>query len=116
MYYLQRNELRKFITPIDKHDADAKLSNLGNLTNAVKLIRKKLGKTGIKLFKNTCFGHFLKMKPIKFYDGFVHSLLLRQVECNDPKVLEFNFRGLGVSLIARHWISSSLSISIGSNL
>ena len=96
MYYLQRNELRKFITPINKHDADAKMSNLGNSTNAVKLIRKKLGKTGIKLFKKTCFGHFLKMKPIKFCGGFVHSLLLRQVECNDSKVLEFNFRGLGV--------------------
>ena len=71
MYYLQRNELRKFIIPIDNHDASAKVSNLGNLTNVVKLIRK-LGKIGINMFKKTCFGHILKMNLIKFYGGFVH--------------------------------------------
>ena len=89
MYCLQINELKKFIIPINKHDTNEKVSNLGNLINAVKLIQKKLGNTGIKLFKKTCFGHFLKMKSIKFCSGFVHNFLLQQVVCDDPKVLEF---------------------------
>ena len=96
MYCLHINELRKFIILIDKHDAGAKVSNLSNLTSIVKLIRKKLGNMGIKLFKKTCIGHFLRMKPIKFCGGFIHNLLLQQVECVDPYVLEFNFRGIGV--------------------
>lgn len=87
---------RKFLIPAEKHDVGAKVTNMGNLSKAITLIRNKLGHAGIKAFRKTCFGHFLKTKPLTFSSAMVHSLLLRQIECDDPHVLEFNFHGVGV--------------------
>ena len=94
--FLQNNRLRKYIIPVEKHDVGAKVTNKSNLANVVSIIKEKLGRRGIRAFKKTCFDHFLRMKPLIFSSGMVHNLLLRQLECDDPKVLEFNFRGVGV--------------------
>ena len=72
------------------------MTNIGNLSSAIKLIRQKLGQKGVEKFAKTCFGHFLDIQTIKFSNAVVHSLLIRQIKCDDPKVAEFNFRGVGV--------------------
>ena len=92
----QARTYRKFIIPEDKHNLAAKVTNIGNLSSAIELIRRKLGQTGVQAFAKTCFGHFLDIQTVKFSSAVVHSLLIRQIECDDPKVAEFNFRGVGV--------------------
>ena len=93
--FLQRTEVRSFVIPLDKQSKGAKVTNLGNLSKAVEVIKQKLGRRGVRLFKKTCFGHFLNLKPITFCSAIVHNLLVRQVECDDSNVIEFNFRGIG---------------------
>lgn len=72
------------------------MTNLDNSSRVVKTIKQKLVNNGVKLFKKTCFGLFLIMKPIIFCGAVVHNLLVRQMECDDPKVIEFNFLGIGL--------------------
>ncbi|KAF3441115.1 hypothetical protein FNV43_RR15026 [Rhamnella rubrinervis] len=71
-------KLRKYIVETNSQDDSVKLTNYGNFSNAIDVIRRKLGDDGVQPFKGTCFGHFL--------DG---------IECDDPDVLEFNFREIG---------------------
>ena len=74
----------------------AKVTNIGNLSSAIELIRRKLGQTSVQEFAKTCFCHFLDIQTIKFSSAVVHSLLIQQIECNDPKVAEFNCRRVDV--------------------
>ncbi|KAF3449683.1 hypothetical protein FNV43_RR10414 [Rhamnella rubrinervis] len=88
-------KLRKYIVNANSQDDTIKLTNYGNFSNAVNVVRRKLRDDGVKAFKNTCFGHFLDMKSMTFCSGIVHSFLVRVLECDNPDVLEFNFRGIG---------------------
>ena len=96
LIFLQRTKVNFFIIPIDKQSKGAKVTNLGCLSKAMKIIKQKFGKDGVKLFRKTCFCHFLRIKPIIFFSAIVHNLLVQQVECDGPKVIEFNFRRIGV--------------------
>ena len=94
IYIYIRYVVRKFIVLEEEHGVGGKVTNIGNLSKAITLIKNKLGQDAISAFKKTCFGHFLQVKPLIFSGAIVHSLLIRQVECDDPKVAEFNFGGL----------------------
>ena len=41
--FLQRTKVRSFIIPLDKQSKGAKVTNLGNLSKAVEVIKQKLG-------------------------------------------------------------------------
>ncbi|KAF3434582.1 hypothetical protein FNV43_RR21667 [Rhamnella rubrinervis] len=88
-------KLRKYLVDVDSQVEHLKLTNYENLSHTVDVIRHKLGKDGVKAFKNTYFGHFLDMKSMIFCSGVVHSFLVRVLECDDPTIVEFNFRGIG---------------------
>ncbi|KAF3437048.1 hypothetical protein FNV43_RR19801 [Rhamnella rubrinervis] len=88
-------KLRKYIVETNSRDDSVKLTNYGNFFNAIDVIRRKLEDDGVQAFKSTCFGHFLDMKSMTFCSAIVHSCLVRVLECDDPDVLEFNFRGIG---------------------
>ncbi|KAF3454955.1 hypothetical protein FNV43_RR05403 [Rhamnella rubrinervis] len=87
--------LRKYVVGANSQDDSVKLTNYGNFSNTVDVIRHKLGDDGVKVFKSICFGHFLDVKSMTFCSAIVHSFLVRVLECNDPDVLEFNFWGIG---------------------
>ena len=72
------------------------MTNIGNLSSAIELIRLKLCQKGVEKFASTCFSHFLDIQTIKFFSVVIHSLLIQQIECDGPKVAEFNFRGVSV--------------------
>ncbi|KAF3458012.1 hypothetical protein FNV43_RR02675 [Rhamnella rubrinervis] len=68
----------------------------GNLSYAIEFIRQKRGKNSIEKFANMCFGHFPDVHTLKFCSTNVLSLLIRQMECDDLKMNEFNFRVVSV--------------------
>ncbi|KAF3441591.1 hypothetical protein FNV43_RR15505 [Rhamnella rubrinervis] len=69
---------------------------MGSFPMRFDVVRHKLGDDGVKAFKNTCVGHFLDVKSMTFCSGIVHNFLVRVLECDDPDVLEFNFRRIGL--------------------
>ncbi|KAF3451951.1 hypothetical protein FNV43_RR08047 [Rhamnella rubrinervis] len=88
-------KLRKYIVETNSQDDSVKLTNYGNFSNAIDVIRRKLGDDGVQAFKSTCFGHFLDVKSMTFCSAIAHSFLVRVLECDDLDVLEFNFWGIG---------------------
>ena len=70
------------------------LTSLSNLAATLQLIKDKLGK-GHNLFVKSVFGEFMNVKSVVFCGGFVHHVLLRQLECDDTSVMEFDFNGVG---------------------
>ncbi|KAF3451532.1 hypothetical protein FNV43_RR07627 [Rhamnella rubrinervis] len=88
-------KLRKYIVETNSQDDSIKLTNYGNFSNAIDVIRRNLRDDGVQAFKSTCFGHFLDVKSMTFCSAIVHSFLVRVLECDDLDVLEFNFRGIG---------------------
>ena len=67
---------------------------MSNLVATLQLIKDKLGK-GHDLFVKSIFCQFTNVKSVVFCDGFIHHMLLRQLECDDTSVMEFNFNGVG---------------------
>ena len=72
------------------------MKNIGNLLSAIELIWRKLGQKGVVKVASTCLGHFLDIHTIKFSSVVLQSLLIQKIECDNPKVAEFNFRGVVV--------------------
>ena len=68
---------------------------MSNLATTLQLIKDKLGK-GHDLFVKSIFGEFMNVKSMVFYGGFIHHMLLRQLECDDTSVMEFDFNDIGV--------------------
>ncbi|XP_060668323.1 uncharacterized protein LOC132799771 [Ziziphus jujuba] len=92
-------------TPIDApkermlQDADinkGRAHSFGNPIGANKVITSVLTSEQLEKYRQTCFGHLLDMKNLRFSGQLVHHLLCRQVESNNPEVLEFNFGGSAV--------------------
>ena len=48
----------------------------------------------MKKFTESCFGHFMQMKTVVFCGGFIHQLLLHQVESEHKGMMEFEFHGI----------------------
>ena len=67
---------------------------MSNLPATLQLIKDKLGK-GHDLFVKSIFGEFTNVKSVVFCDGFIHHMLLHQLECDDTSVMEFDFNGVG---------------------
>ena len=42
--FLQRTQVQSFVIPLDKQSKGAKVTNLGNLSKAVEVIKQKLGR------------------------------------------------------------------------
>ncbi|KAF3454975.1 hypothetical protein FNV43_RR05423 [Rhamnella rubrinervis] len=53
-------------------------------------------KQGMDKLKDSFVGKF--WQDARFCGGFIHLLLLNQVECDDTNVMEFDFHGIGASL------------------
>ncbi len=85
----------------------ARLSSKGSLCKCLDDIRAKFAQTGDKPSKTkgklkkkleeSCFGKlFQSMQQITFCGGWVHHMLVRQVEGKSHKYMEFNFFGKSV--------------------
>ena len=66
---------------------------MSNLLATLQLIKDKLGK-GHDLFIKSIVGEFMNVKSVVFCDRFIHHMLLRQLECDDTSVMEFDFNGV----------------------
>ncbi|XP_060669821.1 uncharacterized protein LOC107434762 isoform X2 [Ziziphus jujuba] len=80
-------------------DADifkVRAHSFGNPIEANKVITSVLTSEQLEKYRQTCFGHLLDMKNLRFSGQLVHHLLCRRVVSNNPEVLEFNFGGSGV--------------------
>ncbi|XP_006446911.2 uncharacterized protein LOC102628591 [Citrus sinensis] len=49
----------------------------------IENIKLKLTERQEKIFKNSCFGHFIDMKEVQFSSHLCHKMLLREVSSND---------------------------------
>ncbi|KAL9458079.1 hypothetical protein AB3S75_007019 [Citrus x aurantiifolia] len=49
----------------------------------IENIKLKLTEHQEKIFKNSCFGHFIDMKEVQFSSHLCHKMLLREVSSND---------------------------------
>ncbi|KAF3432526.1 hypothetical protein FNV43_RR27266 [Rhamnella rubrinervis] len=83
----------KRLIPVDKK-YHAHLTSNSNITFALDVIKNKLSK-GMDKLKDSFVGKFLELKTVQFCGGFIHLLLLNQVECDDTNVMEFDFHGIG---------------------
>ncbi|KAF3455268.1 hypothetical protein FNV43_RR05716 [Rhamnella rubrinervis] len=83
----------KWLIPVDKK-YHAHLRSNSNITFALDVIKNKLSK-GMDKLKDSFVGKFLELKTVQFCGGFIHLLLLNQVECDDTNVMEFDFHGIG---------------------
>ncbi|KAF3453888.1 hypothetical protein FNV43_RR04329 [Rhamnella rubrinervis] len=72
----------------------AHLTNNSNLDRAIDVINNKLS-NGMDKLLASWIGKFFEIKTVQFYGGFIHHLLLHQVECDDKYVMEFDFNGIG---------------------
>ncbi|KAF3451364.1 hypothetical protein FNV43_RR07459 [Rhamnella rubrinervis] len=77
------------LVPDDKK-YHAHLTSNFNLDRAIDVIKNKLSK-GMDNFLASWIGKFFEIKTVQFYAGFIHHLLLHQVECEDKNVMEFEF-------------------------
>ncbi|KAF3445278.1 hypothetical protein FNV43_RR14973 [Rhamnella rubrinervis] len=59
----------------------------------IENIKKKLNENQMKLFRESCFGHFLEMHDIHFSGGIVHHLLMRQLKTQKTEEMWFGFDG-----------------------
>lgn len=75
--------------------------NLSKFGNVMEVIKTKLTKRQLKLFKEDVFGHFVKMDTYVFNGVIVENALLRQVahDESDDNRLWFEFGGLLVKLL-----------------
>ncbi|KAF3452088.1 hypothetical protein FNV43_RR08184 [Rhamnella rubrinervis] len=94
-------KLRKYIVNANSQDDPVKLTNYGNFSNAVDVVRRKLGDDGVKAFKNTCFGHFLDVKSMSFSSDIVHSILMRDL----PDTLWDKYFGVRGTLEQKEFIN-----------
>ncbi|KAF3452125.1 hypothetical protein FNV43_RR08222 [Rhamnella rubrinervis] len=83
----------KWLIPVDKK-YHAHLTSNSNITFALDVIKNKLSK-GMDKLKESFVGKFLELKTVQFCGGFIHLLVLNQVECDDTNVIEFDFHGIG---------------------
>ncbi|KAF3433797.1 hypothetical protein FNV43_RR24900 [Rhamnella rubrinervis] len=83
----------KRLIPVDKK-YHAHLTSNSNITFAFDVIKNKLSK-GMDKLKDSFVENFLELKTVQFCGGFIHLLLLNQVECDDTNVMEFDFHGIG---------------------
>ena len=67
---------------------------MSNLPSTLQLIKDKLG-SGHDQFVNSIFGEFTSVKSVVFCSGFIHHMLLHQLECDDTSVIEFDFNSVG---------------------
>ncbi|KAF4392242.1 hypothetical protein F8388_012698 [Cannabis sativa] len=59
--------------------------------NVIAIINSKLTPSQAKLFRETCFGHFLDMNPIAMQTQLIHSALHREVHQKNPYEMWFKF-------------------------
>ncbi|KAF4403462.1 hypothetical protein G4B88_008108 [Cannabis sativa] len=59
--------------------------------NVIANINSKLTPSQAKLFRETCFGHFLDMNPIAMQTQLIHSALHREVHQKNPYEMWFIF-------------------------
>ncbi|KAF4357911.1 hypothetical protein F8388_005392 [Cannabis sativa] len=59
--------------------------------NVIAIINSKLTPSQGKLFRETCFGHFLDMNPIAMQTQLIHSALHREVHQKNPYEMWFKF-------------------------
>ncbi|KAF4397281.1 hypothetical protein G4B88_009127 [Cannabis sativa] len=59
--------------------------------NVIAIINSKLTPSQAKLFRETCFGHFLDMNPIAMQTQLIHSVLHREVHQKNPYEMWFKF-------------------------
>lgn len=71
----------------------AKVTQLSSLKEVIENIKKRLNTNQMKLFSESCFGHFLKMHDIKFSGALVHHFLLRQMKSQRTGEMWFTFGG-----------------------
>ena len=64
--------------------------------NVITKIKEHLSANQLKMFRSTCFGHFLDLKQLKLQGQLVHCLLLREV--NHPATDEIWFSIGGYNL------------------
>ncbi|KAF3440206.1 hypothetical protein FNV43_RR18489 [Rhamnella rubrinervis] len=83
----------KRLIPVDKK-YHAHITSNSNITFTLDVIKNKLSK-GMDKLKDSFVGKFLELKTVQFCGGFIHLLLLNQVECDDTNVMEFDFHGIG---------------------
>ncbi|KAF3434607.1 hypothetical protein FNV43_RR21692 [Rhamnella rubrinervis] len=72
----------------------AHLTNNSNLDRAIDIIKNKL-RNGMDKLLASWIEKFFEIKIIQFCGGFIHHLLLHQVDCEDKYVMEFDFNGIG---------------------
>ncbi|KAF3445282.1 hypothetical protein FNV43_RR14977 [Rhamnella rubrinervis] len=66
--------------------------NSGEILSSFKVIeniKKKLNVNQMKLFGESCFGHFLKVYDMNFSGGTAHHMLLRELESLKTDEMEF---------------------------
>ncbi|GAY67394.1 hypothetical protein CUMW_256080 [Citrus unshiu] len=56
-----------------------RITSMCKLDVVVNVIREKLTKQQLQLFKDNIFGHFLQCRSYPFSGAIVHNILLRQV-------------------------------------
>ncbi|KAF3431779.1 hypothetical protein FNV43_RR26515 [Rhamnella rubrinervis] len=81
------------LVPDDKK-YHAHLTSNSNLDRAIDVIKNKLSK-GMDNLLASWIGKFFEIKTVHFCGGFIHHLLLHQVECEDKNVMEFEFNSTG---------------------
>ncbi|KAF3433390.1 hypothetical protein FNV43_RR24492 [Rhamnella rubrinervis] len=84
------------VNRLAEHDKKyhAHLTNNSNLDRAIDVIKNKLS-NGMDKLLASWIGKFFEIKTVQFCGGFIHHLLLHQVECDDKYVMEFDFNGIG---------------------
>lgn len=61
--------------------------------NVISKIKEHLTENQLKMFRATCFGHFLDLKELKFQGQLVHCLLLREVSHHASDQIWFSIGG-----------------------